>query len=148
MNFQVGQPAPSLLPLDIVREVAATKFAEEDPLLLQYGYISGYPAFRNSLADFLSSEDGYGVDVDPERLFVTIPLSFLTDQIGQVGEEPVRVEILNERMRQELLGRSDRDVFVRGDGGITYQELMSVMDALKDGGVANVGLLADFPVEP
>ena len=83
-----------------------------------------------------------------ERLFVTIPLSFRTDQIVQVGEEPVRVEILNERMRQELLGRSDRDVFVRGDGGITYQELMSVMDALKDGGVANVGLLADFPVEP
>ena len=82
-----------------------------------------------------------------ERLFVTIPLSFRTDRIVQVGDDPVRVEILNERMRQELMERSDKDVFVRGDGAITYQELMSVMDQLKEGGIANVGLLTDFPVD-
>jgi hypothetical protein len=29
------QPAPSLLPLDLVRRAAASKFAETDPLLLQ-----------------------------------------------------------------------------------------------------------------
>jgi len=81
-----------------------------------------------------------------ERLFVTIPASFRTDQVVQVGEDLVRVEILDERMRNELAERSDKDVFVRGDGGITYQELMSVMDELKEGGVANVGLVTDFPM--
>ena len=49
VNFQVGQPAPSMLPLDIVRESARVKLLETDPLLLQYGYISGYPAFRQTL---------------------------------------------------------------------------------------------------
>ncbi len=83
-----------------------------------------------------------------ERVFVTIPLSFRTDRIVQVDDDQVRVEILNERMRQELIERSDKDVFVRGDGGITYQELMSVIDQLKEGGVANVGLLTEFPVDP
>ena len=41
-----------------------------------------------------------------ERLFVIIPLSFKTDRIVQVGEESVRVEILDQRMREELVGES------------------------------------------
>ena len=80
-----------------------------------------------------------------ERLFVIIPLSFKTDRIVQVGEESVRVEILDQRMREELVGESGRDVFIRGDAGITYQELMTVMDELKEGGVSNVGLVAEVP---
>jgi biopolymer transport protein ExbD len=82
-----------------------------------------------------------------ERLFVTIPLSFRADRIVQVDDDPVRVEILDERMRQELLERTEQDVFLRGDGEITLQELMSVMDKLKEGGVTNVGLVTDFLVE-
>ena len=82
-----------------------------------------------------------------ERLFVTIPLSFRTDRLVQVGDDLVRVEILDERMRQALFERSNQDVFVRGDGEITLQELMAVMDELKQGGVATVGLVTDFLVE-
>lgn len=55
VNFGVGQPAPSLLPLALVRDASARKLAEDDPLFLQYGFISGYPAFRRSLATFLST---------------------------------------------------------------------------------------------
>ena len=83
-----------------------------------------------------------------ERLFVTIPLSFRSDRMVQVGDDPVRVEALDERMRQELLERADKDIFVRGDREITFQELMSVIDELKAGGVDNVGLVTDFPPEP
>ncbi len=83
-----------------------------------------------------------------ERLFVTIPLSFRTDRIVQVGEDAVRVEVLQERMRQELAELDDRDIFVRGDRDITFQELMTVIDELKSGGVNNVGLVTDFPPDP
>ena len=86
--------------------------------------------------------------IDAERLFVTIPLSFRDDQIVQVGSDPVRVEILDERMRRELLERADQGVFLRGDGQITLQELMSVMDELKEGGVIDVGLVTDVLFEP
>ncbi len=82
-----------------------------------------------------------------ERLFITVPLSFRTDQLVQVGDDSVPVAVLDERIRQELLERSDRDVFLRGDGAITFQELMSVLDVLTAGGVSDVGLVADFPVE-
>lgn len=82
-----------------------------------------------------------------ERLFVTIPLTFRTDQLVQLGDESVRFEILHERIRQEMEGSGERQVYVRGDGGITYQELVRVMDALKEGGVENVGLVTALPSE-
>ena len=83
-----------------------------------------------------------------ERLFITVPLSFREDRIVQVGEDPVRIEVLQERMRQEFGERTDREVFLRGDGDITFQELMSVMDELLAGGVSDVGLVTALPSEP
>ena len=80
-----------------------------------------------------------------ERLFVTIPATFETDRIVQVGDEQVRVELLEERMRSELIDAAERDVFVRSDGDIRVRELVTVMDRLKAGGVANVGLVTEFP---
>ena len=73
VNFGVGQPAPSMLPLARVRAAAAEKLSEEDPLYLQYGYISGYPAFRAALAGFLAPL--YGKPVDAESLFITNGIS-------------------------------------------------------------------------
>ncbi|CEG49093.1 aminotransferase [Plasmopara halstedii] len=69
INFKVGQPAPAMLPLDKIREAATIKFAETDPMFLQYGVIKGYPKFRKALAQFLTK--GYQHDVDPEKIFVT-----------------------------------------------------------------------------
>jgi len=34
-------------------------------------------------------------------------------------------------------------VFLRMDGGLTTQEMMDVIDRLKDGGVEDVGLVTD-----
>ncbi len=87
------------------------------------------------------------VQIASERLFVTIPLSFRADHIVRLNDEPIRVEILQERIRQQMMGRGDKEVFLRGDGGISYQELMQVMDKLKEGGVEKVGLVAKLPGE-
>ena len=38
--------------------------------------------------------------------------------------------------------RADKQVFLRGDGGVHYQDLMDVFDALKAAGVENIGLVA------
>ncbi len=88
-----------------------------------------------------------GDPVSEDRLVVTVPLSFRMDQIVQVDGEPIRVEVLDERMRQELLGRTDQNVFLRGDRETTYQEIVTVMDALKEAGIVNVLLVTDFSAE-
>lgn len=85
--------------------------------------------------------------ISSERIFVTVPLSYRETRVIQINDEPVRVEILHERIRQALLNTSEKNVFLRGDGGITYQELMFVMDKLKEGGVENLGLVARRPGE-
>ena len=82
-----------------------------------------------------------------ERLFVTVPLSYRSDQRVRLGEEPVALEMLTERMRQALDGHTDRDVFLRGDGGVQLQELIEVMDRLKEAGVDKVGIIARLPGE-
>ena len=83
--------------------------------------------------------------VADERVFVTVPLAYRQNHTVRLGEEPVRIELLAERIRQVTDGKADRDVFLRGDGGILLQELVEVMDRLKEGGVEKVGIVMKPP---
>ena len=85
--------------------------------------------------------------ISDERIFINVPLAYRTTRIVYIGEEPVRVDILDERIRQAMLTKSDKEVFLRGDGGVRLQDLMDVMDKLKAGGVEKVGIVAKLPGE-
>lgn len=85
--------------------------------------------------------------ISDERIFVNVPLAYRTNHVVYIGDEPIRVEILNERIRQSMLMRTDKEVFLRGDGGILLQELIDVMDRLKEAGVEKVGIVARLPGE-
>ncbi|MEE3203018.1 MAG: biopolymer transporter ExbD [Acidobacteriota bacterium] len=80
-----------------------------------------------------------------ERLFVTVPLAYRSENVVQVGEDESSIELLSERLRLEMVERTEKTVFLRGDQEITYGELVTVMDLLKDGGVQEVGLVLDMP---
>jgi len=82
-----------------------------------------------------------------ERLFVTVPLSYRRSRIVYIDDDPIRVEILEERVRQAMLNKSGKEVFLRGDGGVQLQDLLEVMDRLKSGGVEKVGIVAKLPGE-
>ena len=76
------------------------------------------------------------------RTYVTVPLSYRQDQRVMIDEESVPVAVLGERMRQMVQANSRRDVFLRGDCGVTLQELMDVFGRLKDAGIEKVGIVA------
>ena len=76
------------------------------------------------------------------RPYISVPLSYRTDRRVWIDDDPVSREVLAERMRQLLETRTDKDVFLRGDAGITLQELYEVIDRLKAGGVQGVGVVA------
>jgi biopolymer transport protein TolR len=86
--------------------------------------------------------------ISDERIFINVPLAYRTTRIVYIGEDPVRVDILDERVRQVMLTKTDKEVFLRGDGGVRLQDLMDVMDKLKAGGVEKVGIVAKLPGEP
>jgi biopolymer transport protein ExbD len=79
--------------------------------------------------------------VSAQPIYVTVPASFAKDRIVQIGDDDIRVDILPERVRQALLERTDKSLFVRGDGSVAYKDLVYVIDKLKDAGVDKVGLI-------
>jgi biopolymer transport protein TolR len=82
-----------------------------------------------------------------ERVFVSVPLAYRQDHMVYIGDELIRAEVLQERIRQKMENRSDKEVYLRGDGGVQYQELMDVFDRLKAAGVEKVGLVTKLPGE-
>ena len=77
-------------------------------------------------------------------LYVTVP-----SDVGQRGHvlfgeksEEVPLTLLAERVRQVLEHRTQKDVYIRGDGAVTLQQLMSIFDMLKEGGVERVGIVS------
>ena len=86
-------------------------------------------------------------EIASDRIFVNVPLSFREDRRVFIGQDPVRVDALTERMRQLMVNRTDRQVFLRGDGGVELQELMDIMDRLKNAGVEKVGIVSKLPGE-
>ena len=78
--------------------------------------------------------------LNPAQITVTVPAAFARERIVQIGNDPVRVDILAERMRQAMLERTDKSVMVRADGGVAWRDVVYVMDRLKDAGVEKVGV--------
>ena len=82
-----------------------------------------------------------------ERIDVIVPESYRQSRVVFLGREQVTAEALQERVRQKMENRSDKQVFLRGDGRVQYQDLMDVIVKLKAAGVQNVGLVAKMPGE-
>jgi biopolymer transport protein TolR len=76
------------------------------------------------------------------RMYVTVPLSYRTDKRVFIDDESVPLDVLSERMRQAMVGKDEREVFLRADGAVLTQELMDVISQLKQGGIERVGIVA------
>ena len=83
-----------------------------------------------------------GDRLNAQPIYITIPGDFAQRRFVQIGEEPVRFEVLSERVRQVILPRSDKSLFVRMDAAVTAQDFYSVFDELKRAGVDKVALAA------
>jgi biopolymer transport protein ExbD len=77
-----------------------------------------------------------------ERLYITIPLSFRKDRRVYMDDEPLSVDVLAERIRQTMMSQEHRDVYLRTDGAVQAQEILDVIDRLKEGGIERVGIVA------
>ena len=78
--------------------------------------------------------------VTSQPIYVTIPANFAETRVVQIGDDDVRVDILHERVRQAILPREDKSLFLRMDATVTAQSMMDVMDQLKQAGVDKIGI--------
>ena len=86
-------------------------------------------------------------EIASDRLFVDLPASYREDRRVFIDKEAVRLDFLAERVKQMMLTRTDKLVYLRGDGEVNLQELMEVFDRLKEAGVQNVGIISKLPGE-
>jgi biopolymer transport protein TolR len=85
--------------------------------------------------------------VTGERVEITIPDTMRQSNLVFLGKEQVRLKDLQERVRQRMETSTNKEVFLRGDSSVQYQDLMNVIDALKAAGVQNIGMVARMPSE-
>jgi biopolymer transport protein ExbD len=84
-------------------------------------------------------------EISSERIFVDVPISYMQDHRVFLGKESLGMPALVERIRQLLINRTDKQVFLRGDGKLQVQQLIDVLDELKAAGVENVGIVTELP---
>lgn len=96
IDFSVGHPNPSLLPMEAISAAASHRYINNgmNNLILQYGPRQGYPSFRKSLAAFLSQH--YTYEVDAEQLLITSGVSHGLDMVCKRLTKPGDV-VLVER---------------------------------------------------
>jgi biopolymer transport protein ExbD len=132
----------NVVPLVDVMLVLLIIFMVAAPMM-QKGVQVNLPVTRR--ADKLSNTD---------PLYVIVPLTYRKDhQVHLIGahagggsekeEQTVRVDVLGERMRQEMQARTEKQVFLRGDGEVQLNELMDVFGRLKEAGVEKIGIVAE-----
>ncbi|HEX7796438.1 MAG TPA: biopolymer transporter ExbD [Vicinamibacterales bacterium] len=83
--------------------------------------------------------------VEGERLFVTVPTTYHTDGLVYIGRDRVSAGELAGRLKERLQSVADKQVYLQGDGAVQLQDLMKVIDQLKDAGVSQVAIVAKAP---
>jgi biopolymer transport protein TolR len=131
----------NVIPLVDVMLVLLIIFMVAAPMM-QKGVEVNLPVTRR--ADKLSNTD---------PIFVTVPVSYRQDgRVFIIGahtgggsekeEQSIPIDVLGERMRQEMQGRTEKQVFLRGDSEVQLGELMDVFGRLKEAGVEKIGVVA------
>ena len=85
--------------------------------------------------------------VTGERVEITIPDTIHQSQFVYVGKDRVEMRALQVRVQQKMEASANKEVFLRGDSAVQYQDLMNVIDALKAAGVQSIGMVARMPSE-
>src|SRR3954465_3530334 len=76
-----------------------------------------------------------------QPVYVTVPVDFSRTRTVQVDKDTVQIAFLGERVRQALLTREDKSVFIRADGAGPVRDMAAGRDKLKEGGVEKVGMM-------
>ncbi len=71
LDLSWGHPSPRLHALDALQQAAAYAWTHTRAATLQYGAEQGFGPLLDALADFLSQQAAYGMQVAPANLFLT-----------------------------------------------------------------------------
>jgi biopolymer transport protein TolR len=80
-------------------------------------------------------------NVPAPPIYVTVPISFQKDRRVQIGDEWIGIDALPERVKQALMERTDKSLYLRGDGDVAFKEIVFVFDKLQAAGIQKIGVV-------
>ena len=96
------------------------------------------------------NQRGMDITVPPETTPATQPapvrhivLEYTSDKRLSINKQDVSLPELGGRLREIYDDRTDKTLFVMGDGRLRYGDIVGVIDAAKGAGVTRVGIVTD-----
>ena len=84
-------------------------------------------------------QSGRADAVSAQPIYVTIPATFARTRRLMIEKDEIGIDALSERVKQALLTRDDKSIFLRMDASVTAQDIVTVTDRLKEAGVQKLG---------
>jgi biopolymer transport protein TolR len=122
----------NVVPLVDVMLVLLIIFMVTSPMI-QRGIDVNLPAARRA------------AQISGERIYVTVPLEFPRTRMVSLGNEAIRVDVFQERMRQRMEAAADKKVYLQADKQVQYEHVVEIIDLMRGAGVVDVGLVTDIP---
>jgi biopolymer transport protein ExbD len=72
-----------------------------------------------------------------------IMLEYTGDRQISINKQPVALADLESRLREVFETRKEKTMFIAGDGGLRYSDIIAVIDAAKGAGVEKVGIVTE-----
>jgi biopolymer transport protein ExbD len=72
-----------------------------------------------------------------------VMLEYTNDRRISINHQPVALQDLETRLRDIFETRKEKTMFIAGDGGLRYGEIIYVIDAAKGAGVEKVGIVTE-----
>ena len=72
-----------------------------------------------------------------------IVLEYTNDKKISVNKQDVTLRDLGDMLRTIYEERKDKTMFISGDGGLRYGDIVDVIDAVKGAGVVKVGIITE-----
>jgi len=72
-----------------------------------------------------------------------IVISYTADRKIAINNQDVTIPDLEDRLRKIYEERKDKTLFIAGDGGLAYGDIVEVIDAAKGAGVEKVGIITE-----
>jgi len=76
-------------------------------------------------------------DAKPDIIIIDVDL----DRTIRINQKPVAMEQLHYTLQEIFRRRANKNLFIRGDGDLSYGDVFKVLDIAKNSGVGDIALL-------